>query len=146
MIPLCLGILGIGRQGDGLHDLSKSLGTTVPLLFCGLPYPFQRCGSGPDVSQVGRSFWSATRSVPQEAVSKFYCVLNPLQKLKEMKVGKEARLERAGDQEISWYSFANAISPVHVVQLCAPHHSSSCIPLPSFPQRHFLALEHSASL
>lgn len=63
MMPLGLGIVGIGRQGDGLHDLSKSLGTTVPLLLCGLPYPFWRCGSGPDVSQVDRSFWSATRSV-----------------------------------------------------------------------------------
>ena len=88
VISFCLRILGIGRQGDGLHDLSKPLGTTAPLLFCGSLYPFQRCGSGLDVSRVSRSFWSAARFVPGKAVSKFYCVLNPLQKLKEMGVGE----------------------------------------------------------
>lgn len=86
-IPFCLRILGIGRQGDGLHDLSKPLGTTAPLLFYGSLYPFQRCGSDLDVSRVSRSLWSAARFVPREAVSKFYCVLSPQQKLKEMGVG-----------------------------------------------------------
>lgn len=92
MIPFCLRILGIGRQGDGLHDLSKPLGTTAPLLLCGSLYPLQRCGSSLDVSRVSRRFWSAARFVPWETVSKFYCVLNPLQKLKEMGVGEGSRV------------------------------------------------------
>lgn len=92
MIPFCLRILGIGRQGDGLHDLSKPLGTTAPLLLCGSLYPFPRCGSDLVVSPVSRSFWSAARLVPRETVSRFYCVLNPLQKLKEMGVGEGSRV------------------------------------------------------
>jgi hypothetical protein len=52
MISLCLGVVGIGRQGDELHDLSKSLGTRVPLLPYGLPYPSWSHGSGQDVGKV----------------------------------------------------------------------------------------------
>lgn len=39
VIPLCLRVLVIGRQGNGLHDLSESLGTRVPFPSCGLLHP-----------------------------------------------------------------------------------------------------------
>lgn len=67
----CLYVLGIGIQGHELNDLSKSLGTRVSLLPCGLPHPYQNHGSGRYVS-----------TVPQKQASEFYCVLfSSLQRL-----------------------------------------------------------------
>lgn len=54
-----------------MNDLSKSLGTRVLLLPCGLPHPYQSHGSAGDVSMV-----------PRKQAPEFYCVLfSPLQGL-----------------------------------------------------------------
>lgn len=54
-------------------------------------------------------------------------------------------MEEPGGKELSVHSFRAALPPSHVAQLHPPLHSSSFIPHPSVPARHFLALEHPST-
>lgn len=124
MTPSVFGYLylGIGRQGDELNDLSKSLGTRVPLLPCGLPHQYQSYGPGWYVSKV-----------PWKQASEFYCVLlSPLQGLQGLGVG------RPEGQKLSEHFFPSALSATHVAQLYPLHpffilHPPSLFPSTSLP-------------
>lgn len=108
---------GIGRQGDELNDLSKSLGTRVPLLPCGLPHQYQSHRSGRDVSKV-----------PWKQASEFHCVLHsPLQGLQVMRVGSPE------GQKLSEHFFPSALSAIHVAQLYPLHPSFILHPPSLFP-------------
>lgn len=125
----------IGRQGDGLHDLSESLETRVSSLPCGLPHPSRSHGSGQDVSKVPCPLGSRLQN---------FTVFSTFEGTARgrSREGGDRAWGRPEGQELSEHFFPRALPPIHVAQLYPPLHSSSSIPHPSFPQRHFLALEH----